>query len=81
MQAIKDSSAHFPRPINILVAEDNEVSQLLLKKVFQKQGYMSRIVGNGQEALASLESPIYDLIMMDLQMPIMDGIQATAKIR
>jgi len=64
---------------NILVAEDNATNQLVIKKILERANYVPHIVQNGQEALDKLEHRSYDLIIMDMQMPIMGGIEA-AKI-
>lgn len=65
----------------ILVAEDNPVNQKLAYRLLEKAGNLVEIANNGQEALQKLGQKEYDLILMDVQMPIMDGIQATKKIR
>jgi two-component system sensor histidine kinase RpfC len=66
-------------PLKILVAEDNATNQLVISKILEKAGHSATIVENGQLALDSLESSIYDLLIMDMQMPVMGGIEA-AKI-
>ena len=65
--------------LNILVAEDNPTNQLVVSKILESGGHNSVIVGNGAEALEALENNSYDLIILDMQMPVMDGIEA-AKI-
>lgn len=65
----------------ILVAEDNIVNQKLAFYILEKHGHQVTGVNNGQEALAALEKGIFDVILMDVQMPIMNGFQATAAIR
>lgn len=65
----------------ILVAEDNEVNQKLVSSILTKSGINYRIVSNGQEAIKVYENESFDLILMDCQMPIMDGFAATEKIR
>ncbi|SLM27861.1 hypothetical protein MTBBW1_1170006 [Desulfamplus magnetovallimortis] len=65
---------------NILVAEDNKVNQLLIRKQLVKLGYTPKIAGNGVEAVKMCKSESFDLILMDLQMPEMDGIQASREI-
>ncbi|MFO7448432.1 MAG: two-component regulator propeller domain-containing protein [Ignavibacteriaceae bacterium] len=69
------------RPHKILIAEDNPVNQKFAILLFEKFGYKPDIAENGQEVINSLEKQSYDVIVMDLQMPIMDGFEATQKIR
>jgi len=65
----------------ILLAEDNLISQLALKRFLQTKGFEVTGVENGEEALRRLRESSYDLVLMDLQMPIMDGISAARTIR
>ena len=67
-------------PLAILLAEDNRVSQRAAQLMFQRLGYGIDVVGNGREALEAIERGAYDLVLMDLQMPEMDGLQATREI-
>lgn len=67
-------------PLEILVAEDNLVNQQLVKQWLKKLGYQATLVSNGQEVLEKLQQQAYDLILMDVQMPKMDGISATKQI-
>ena len=69
------------RSLHILLAEDNEVNQQLAVKTLQKRGHTVVVAGNGREALAALEQETVDLVLMDVQMPEMDGFAATAAIR
>ena len=68
-------------PLDILLAEDNAVNQLLAKKLLEKHGHTVTVAGNGREALALLDRQAFDLVLMDVQMPKMDGFEATAAIR
>ncbi|HVZ97042.1 MAG TPA: ATP-binding protein, partial [Chitinophagaceae bacterium] len=67
--------------VSILVAEDNELNQSLIKHLFTKWRLKFDIVGNGAEALIKSEKKKYDLVLMDIQMPVMDGYSATMQIR
>lgn len=69
------------RGLNILVAEDNQVNQLVAKRILQKLGHQVTVVGNGREALSAVQAGKFDLIAMDVQMPEMDGLDATVAIR
>jgi len=65
----------------ILLAEDNAVNQTLAVRLLEKRGYIVTVAGNGLEALAALDKEGIDLVLMDVQMPEMDGLQATVAIR
>ncbi|MFT4755168.1 MAG: signal transduction histidine kinase [Salibacteraceae bacterium] len=67
-------------PLKILIAEDNEINQKLLKINLNKMGYNPVIVSNGQEALDQLKIQEFDVIFMDVQMPVLDGVSATKEI-
>ncbi len=76
------ADAHEPgASLQILVAEDNAVNQLLARRMLEKRGHRVTVVKNGREALAATEEGNYDLVLMDVQMPEMDGIEATLAIR
>jgi CheY-like chemotaxis protein len=67
--------------MSILVAEDNAINQKLIERILNKLGYQIAMVGNGNEVLEKLHTERYDVILMDIQMPIMDGMETTRIIR
>jgi two-component system, sensor histidine kinase and response regulator len=65
----------------ILLVEDNAVNQILATRLLEKRGYVVSVTGDGQAALVALEKDSFDLVLMDIQMPGMDGFEATGAIR
>jgi len=69
------------KPLQVLLVEDNAVNQKVLLLILKKQGYSATVANNGREGLKACESKQFDLILMDMHMPEMDGLTATQKIR
>ena len=77
-------AAHVERatnPLRILLTEDNPVNQKVAVRMLQKRGHSVVVAGNGREALETLTRDRFDVVLMDVQMPVMDGFAATAAIR
>lgn len=71
----------FDGKLNVLIAEDNPINQTLIQTMLNRLGYANQIVNNGAEAVKEVLKNSFDLVLMDLQMPQMDGIAATKEIR
>jgi CheY-like chemotaxis protein len=67
--------------LRVLLAEDNPVNQTLAKRILERLGHRVQVVNNGKEALGRAQAEEFDVILMDVQMPEMDGLEATAAIR
>jgi two-component system, sensor histidine kinase and response regulator len=67
--------------LNILVADDNRINQRVALRLLEKRGHKATLAANGREVLALLETQAFDLILMDVQMPVMSGVDATVEIR
>ena len=75
--SLREARAH----LRILLAEDNPVNQAVMLRLLQKLGHIPVLATNGREALATMQSQRFDLVFMDVQMPELDGLAATAEIR
>jgi CheY-like chemotaxis protein len=69
------------RPLAVLVAEDTPIISNLIRNLLTKEGHEPTMVGDGAEAVAMVQSRAFDLVLMDVQMPGMDGVSATRAIR
>jgi len=69
------------RAVRILVADDNEVNQFVIKGMLESEGFLVNTVCNGKEAITAMHSTVYDLVIMDCLMPVLDGFEATKTIR
>lgn len=69
------------RPWRVLIAEDNQINQIIIMKMLEHFGLRADIAANGKEVVAAAHSRCYDMILMDCHMPEMDGYEATAAIR
>ncbi|MNI39923.1 Aerobic respiration control sensor protein ArcB [compost metagenome] len=79
--APQTGSGRIGRALRILVAEDNEINQLVLRKILEKHGYSVAVAADGLQVMQMSGSEDYDLIFMDVQMPKMNGLEATKTIR
>jgi two-component system sensor histidine kinase/response regulator len=69
------------RPLRVLVAEDNPVNQLFAARLIGRQGHTTRVVSNGQLAMDAIRDEEFDVVLMDIGMPVMDGFEAVRELR
>jgi CheY-like chemotaxis protein len=67
--------------VNVLVVEDNRINQVITRKAIEKNNYKCSVVDNGYAALEILEKESFDVILMDINMPLINGFETTRKIR
>ncbi|MEK7784164.1 MAG: ATP-binding protein, partial [Chloroflexota bacterium] len=79
--SVEDTGPTKEYPLNILLAEDNPANQIVLSNMLKKRGWQVTLAGTGREALERVAEETFHLILMDLQMPDLDGLAATAAIR
>jgi two-component system, sensor histidine kinase and response regulator len=77
----RHSSREDQRKLHVLLAEDNAVNQKLAARLLERRGHQVTVTANGREALAALDRENFDVVLMDVQMPEMDGFEATAAVR
>jgi PAS domain S-box-containing protein len=70
-----------PAPLSILLAEDERVNSMVMKRILEKAGHTVVAVENGGQALETLRNGVFDVVLMDIQMPVMDGVEAARAIR
>lgn len=81
METVSETPVEQARPIHILLAEDNDVNRMLVSRMLAQAGHRIDEAVNGDEAVKAVRRRTYDLVLMDMQMPVMDGTEATGAIR
>jgi len=82
MDALQEEhSIHSLKNVHILVVDDNRINQKITQKILEKRQFSCSLANDGEEAIAAAKANSYDLILMDIHMPKIDGIEATKQIR
>jgi two-component system sensor histidine kinase RpfC len=80
-KTIESQPPRATRSLHILIADDNRTNQRVVAKILERAGHRTRVVGNGEEALDALEQADFDMVLMDVNMPVMNGLEATKLYR
>ncbi len=76
-----EETGHGAGGLRILLAEDNPVNQTVVARLLQNRGHTVIVAGNGREAVSAVGEGDFDVVLMDVEMPVMDGLEATGRIR